>query len=171
MKHLSRCGHGTAARTWKLVLAAMTVASVATFAQNRPPPDLDRMVEYAQCIRANGYPEFPDPASDGRLQIRLDPKTAARFEAAQQACRDKAPPGMGGQDREMTPERMQSLLGFAACVRGRGVRGFPDPSPQGVFEINDPAIDPSAPQVRQAMEACTASHPPGALQIRRNRAR
>lgn len=39
------------------------------------PPDLEALVRYSQCIRANGYAEFPDPAGDGRLLLlRRSPK-------------------------------------------------------------------------------------------------
>lgn len=130
------------------------------------PPDIEAMVRYAQCIRANGYPGFPDPAGDGRMLLRLDAKDAPRFEAAQKACKDKLPPGLPSADEGMTPERMQALLGFARCVRNKGVRDFPDPSPAGVFEPGA-AVDMNAPQVRQALESCRESNPPGALQIRR----
>jgi hypothetical protein len=68
----------------------------------------------------------------------------------------------------MTPERMQALLGFARCVRNKGVRDFPDPSAAGVFELGA-TVDMAAPQTQQALEACRESNPPGALQIRRTR--
>jgi hypothetical protein len=99
------------------------------------------------------------------MQLKLDMKSGNRFEAAQRACKDKIPPGMPAGEQNATPERMQQLLGFAACVRGRGVKNFPDPSPSGVFEISG-APDMSAPQVRRAVEVCRESNPPGALQVR-----
>ena len=151
----------------RLACSAMAAAALTPAAQAAQPPDIDKLVQYAQCIRANGYPEFPDPAPDGRIQLRLDRASGDRFETAQRACKDKVPPGLGGGDEAMTPERMQALLAFAGCVRGKGVQGFPDPSPSGVFEINSPTLDMTSPQVRQAVESCVQSHPPGALQIRR----
>lgn len=149
-----------------LGIAAITLSLPQDAQAQVPPPELEKLVKYAQCIRASGYPEFPDPSPDGRMQLRLDPKTGKRFEAAQRACKDQAPPGMAAAGQDMTPERMQKLLGFAACVRDR-VKGFPDPSPQGVFEITAATPDMSAPQVRQALEVCMESNPPGSLQIRR----
>lgn len=130
-----------------------------------PPADLDKLVKYAQCMRANGYPEYPDPSPDGRMQLKLDRKAGTRLEAAQRACKDQRPPGMAAMDEEVTPQRMQVLLGFAACVRGQGVKGFPDPSPTGIFEITGPDLM-SSPQARQAVERCSESNPPGALAIR-----
>jgi hypothetical protein len=152
-------------------LAMATVAGMATspcFGAQAHPADLEAKVSYAQCIRANGYGEFPDPTGDGRLMLRLDAKDAPRFEAAQQACKDKLPPGLRAVDEGMTPERMQALLGFARCVRNKGVKDFPDPSAAGVFEPGN-AVDMTAPRTQQALEACRESNPPGALQIRRTR--
>src|SRR6266545_560568 len=49
---------------------------------------------YAQCMRANGVPDFPDPDANGQLrgtghEQQGDPK----FEAAMQICRPKLPGG------------------------------------------------------------------------------
>lgn len=145
--------------------SALSLAHVSDAVAQASPQDLDKQVKYAQCIRANGYPEFPDPSPDGRMQLRIDPKTAAKFEAAQRACKDKVPAGFA-TDQNVTPERMQALLGFAACVRKNGVSAFPDPNPKGVFELTA-SLDMSTPQVRQALDTCRTSNPTGGLQIRR----
>ena len=161
----------TAAGHPALAVAAMTLILSGQAQSQARPTDIEGLVKYAQCIRANGYPEFPDPSPDGRMQLRLDPKAGGRLEAAQRACKDKMPAGMPGADQTVTPQRMQALLGFAQCMRKRGVREFPDPSPGGIFEIRDGAPELSAPHVKQALEACTESNPPGGLSIRRTQAR
>jgi hypothetical protein len=52
---------------------------------------------YSQCVRSHGVPNFPDPASDGRIP---DPATVGinqgspKFETANQACRRYRPPYM-----------------------------------------------------------------------------
>jgi hypothetical protein len=54
-------------------------------------------LHFAQCVRSHGVPNFPDPASDGRIP---DPATVGinqgspKFEAANQACRKYRPPYM-----------------------------------------------------------------------------
>lgn len=149
------------------VLAAMGLARITDAAGAAPPADMEKQLEYSRCIRANGYPEFPDPGADGRIMIRVDPKSGPKFEAAQRACRDKLPAGLAAADQPMTPERMQALLGFAGCVRGKGVKGFPDPTPQGVFELGDGTPDLESPPVQQAVQACMQSNPPGGLMIRK----
>ena len=151
-----------------VLIVAMASLSMHANAQV-PPADVEKLVKYAQCIRANGYAEFPDPSPDGRTQLRLDPKSAPQFEAAQRACKDKLPAGMAAMDQEVTPERLQAMIGFAGCVRKKGVNEFPDPNSKGVFEITSPTLDLSTPQVREAMQSCMATNPIGGLQIRRTR--
>lgn len=149
------------------MLAALGLARITAAVAAAPPADMEKQVEYARCIRANGYPEFPDPGTDGRILIRVDPKNGAKFESAQRACRDKLPAGLASLDQEITPERLQALLGFAACVRGKGVKGFPDPTSKGVFELGDGSPELETPPVQQAMQACMQSNPPGGLMIRK----
>jgi hypothetical protein len=54
-------------------------------------------LRFAQCMRAHGVTNFPDPASDGRIP---DPVTVGidqgspKFEAGNQACRKDRPPYM-----------------------------------------------------------------------------
>ena len=68
------------------------------------PPDQAQLehakaegLTFARCVRRHGVPNFPDPASDGRIP---DPATvginqgAPAFEAANQACRTSRPPYM-----------------------------------------------------------------------------
>jgi hypothetical protein len=166
MKAMDRKAAGLPGTAGMLVCALVALTSSLDVRSQARPPDLEKLVAYSQCIRANGYPEFPDPSPDGRMQLKLDPKSAGRLETAQRACRDKAPPGMAAADQTVTPERMQALLNFAACVRKRGARDFPDPQPNGIFELTGPTLDLSAPQLREAVELCRESDPPGALSIR-----
>jgi hypothetical protein len=54
-------------------------------------------LRFSPCIRAHGVPNFPDPASDGRIP---DPASfgidqgSPKFQAANQACRKYRPPYM-----------------------------------------------------------------------------
>jgi hypothetical protein len=61
--------------------------------ENEPSPaqrarDLERILEFAACMRANGLPKFPDPDADGGLTITrnsgLDPNSP-QFKAADKA--------------------------------------------------------------------------------------
>ena len=54
-------------------------------------------LQFSECVRSHGVPNFPDPGSDGRIP---DPATVGidqgspKFEAANQACRAYRPPYM-----------------------------------------------------------------------------
>jgi hypothetical protein len=166
-----KIGNRGAFANGRVLLAAASMAITLAVAMDAvaqvPPAEVEKLVKYAQCIRANGYPQFPDPGPDGRMQLRLDPKNGAQFEAAQRACKDQLPRGLAAMNQEMTPERLQAMLGFAQCMRGKGLSEFPDPSSTGVFEIASPTLDLSTPQAQQAAKACMASNPIGGLMIRR----
>jgi hypothetical protein len=153
----------------KFLLKAASAAWAATLpldaAAQPTPADLEQLVEYAQCIRENGYPEFPDPASDGRMQIRVNPETADKFQAAQRACTDKLPSGMAAMNEPPTAERLDALVEFAECMRASGVADFPDPTPQGSFELNR-EMNMGSPRARQAVETCRESNSIEGLMIR-----
>ena len=148
------------------VAAAMLLSLHAAAQPARDADQVEKLVDYAQCIRENGYPAFPDPAPDGGFQFRIERGSADKFQAAQQACKDKMPSGFMQGTHAPTPEQMEAQLAFAGCMRDRGVSNFPDPSPQGGFDVNTPNIDLRAPQVQSAMEACRKAHPDVTLMIR-----
>src|SRR6266498_2755007 len=120
--------------------------------------------KFAECMRANGVREFPDPDASGTLTIdgianrsRVDTSSAA-FKQAIAACKDLQPAGFIGHKR--TAQEQENALKFAQCIRDNGVKDFPDPTP------DEPLIDtnriPSAagrggssiPGLRDAMQKC-----------------
>jgi hypothetical protein len=116
----------------------------------------DRGVRYAECMRENGVPDFPDPVN-GRLTLRageggLNPDSP-EFQAAQEACRDLAP--QGGGARQGGELRAQALE-FAKCIRENGVPDFPDPqfSGGGVRMRLPQGVDQNSPQFQAAQQAC-----------------
>lgn len=130
--------------------AALATVSQSAVAQDRD----DQAVAYAQCVRDNGYAEFPDPGPDGRTELRIGPEDAPRFEAAQEACQELAPEGLtsfGAAD----PERVEQLVRVAQCMRDNGFPEFPDPTPEGQFNITGLDFDPETPAAQQAMQGCT----------------
>jgi hypothetical protein len=55
------------------------------------PEQLDQLRRFAQCMRENGIPEFPDPNPDGGIQIQASPGSHMNpddptFKAAEEAC-------------------------------------------------------------------------------------
>jgi hypothetical protein len=63
----------------------------------------DKLLEYVQCMRAHGVPDFPEPNSQGQIMVEvtggassdLNP-SSPHFQAASKACRSLQPPGLGG---------------------------------------------------------------------------
>jgi hypothetical protein len=148
-------------------LAATIVAVIsgavpppAAIAQRAPNADrVEQLVDYAQCIRENGYPDFPDPAPDGGFKFLIKRGSATLFEAAAAACKDKLPSGLMQDMQDPSPAQMDALLAFAACMRDKGISAFPDPSPQGRFDMRNSNLDLEAPQTRSAMDTCRKAHP------------
>jgi hypothetical protein len=89
-------------------------------------------VKFAECMRANGVPHFPDPDSKGEFNFGVDVSKEV-FAKAVDACKGLEPPGALSGKR--TVKQQSAALRFAECVRKNGVKDFPDP-------VNgDPLID------------------------------
>jgi hypothetical protein len=141
-------------------------AAAAPQASAEAASDTDRMREFAQCMRDNGVPEFPDPDPDGGGMLRgvladgdID---RDKLREAMQACRSLLP--NGGQRRELDPEEQEKLREWAQCMRDNGV-DVPDPDPNGGGlalggnggnggGAGQRRLDPDDPAFRKAMEAC-----------------
>ncbi|MFC4072222.1 hypothetical protein [Actinoplanes subglobosus] len=54
--------------------------------------DIERLRDFAKCMRDNGVPDFPDPKPDGTSQIQLDPEDP-NFAKAEKACEQYQPEG------------------------------------------------------------------------------
>jgi hypothetical protein len=138
------------------LIGALLFAPLGAAAQQPNPDQQDAMLAYAQCMRENGFAEFPDPSPDGRFQMRVNPQSAPRFRAASDACRDLAPAGFS--DGKPSAEQMEVLLDLSACMRENGIAGFPDPSSSGSFDLSDlsaAGINPQSPAFEAAMATCS----------------
>jgi hypothetical protein len=84
----------------------------------------DKAVKFAECIRAHGVRDFPDPNEKNQFQygVSVTPKVWTR---ATTSCKDLQPPGTLSAKR--TPKQQSASLRFAQCVRDHGVKDFPDP--------------------------------------------
>ena len=148
-----------------------TVSSGGTTAATR-----EQAMTFAQCMRANGVSQFPDPDASGALTIdgvvngsSLDPDSEA-WKKAIDTCKDLQPAEFMGHRR--SAQEQENALKFAQCIRDNGVIDFPDPAPDA------PLVDtnriPSAagrggrsiPELSAAMEKC---HGFVADQVRRPR--
>jgi hypothetical protein len=84
----------------------------------------DKAVKFAECIRAHGVSDFPDPDAKNQFQYGVSVSPAV-WKQATTACKDLQPPGTLSGKR--TPKQQSASLRFAQCVRDNGVKDFPDP--------------------------------------------
>jgi hypothetical protein len=87
-----------AASPW--LLAALLSVALAACAQGAGTTTATNSVEagrrYAQCMRDNGVPDFPDPDANGQLRgIGHEQQDTPTYRAALEKCRDKLPGGGG----------------------------------------------------------------------------
>src|ERR1700759_1827375 len=129
--------HGTPRPPMRTLLALITVLCLAACGAagagggtgTNAASGVKQGLKLAQCMRAHGVSNFPDPDSGGGINIRvgsgIDPQSPA-FQAAQKACRADMPPGAGGP---IKPSKAQfaKALPFAKCMRTHGLPRFPDP--------------------------------------------
>lgn len=137
--------------TKMLLLNAAVIAALSIWGSPADAKDEEKAVAYAQCMRKNGFPDFPDPDAEGRILLRprLDDRSAPAFRAAHAACNNLAPEGWASERPD--PERRAKLLGFARCVRDEGIADFPDPGSAGQFDF---ATITDSPKLKSAMETC-----------------
>lgn len=163
------------------VLAAVTVAlllagcapgggspSGEDSAGGSTPAGAADAVAYAQCMRDNGVPGFPDPDSDGGFDVVADelgvPIDSDQYRNAEQTCAPLLPT----QGSHVQDEDYQAVLRYAQCMRDEGVPGYPDPpapaqgpDTQHGDSGDGAAIDPNSPQFQTAHEACKSLLPGG----------
>ena len=85
----------------------------------------EKAVRFAECIRAHGVADFPDPNAKNEFEYGVS-VTPAVWKRATTACKDLQPPGTLSSKRR--PEEQSGALKFAQCMRDNGVKDFPDPA-------------------------------------------
>jgi hypothetical protein len=133
-----------------------------------PVDEADATLIYAQCVRDNGYPEFPDPIPGRGIMLRRDQGMSfndPRMLAAMEACQALRPAGMAGGSTGDPEEIMETQLEFAQCMRDNGVSEFPDPSPGGGGMIigSEAGINPYSQTFLAAAKTCMESFQGGMM--------
>ncbi|BCB80429.1 hypothetical protein GCM10022251_04140 [Phytohabitans flavus] len=148
---VSACGGGADA-------GGVATAGGGAAASPSASADPDQGRKFAQCMRDNGIPDFPDPGPDGRILGQdFDRKKLASDAGvkAYQACRELAP--NGGERTELDPAQQEQLREWAECMRANGI-DMPDPNPNdgGFLGLNGGKLpfDLDDPKFQAAMEAC-----------------
>lgn len=78
-------------------------------------------VKFANCMRAHGAQDFPDPGPSREIPIMRSPA----FQSAQKSCQHLLGGGLGSGPP--SPQARAELLRISECMRRHGVSGFPDP--------------------------------------------
>jgi uncharacterized membrane protein YgcG len=143
--------------------------AVSTANQAAPtltPAQRAAALAYSQCMRSHGVPSFPDPNSQGAIQIQggpggaLDPNSAA-FKNADKACQSKQPKPTAAQQAQA----QQHALAVSRCMRAHGIKDYPDPTFSGgkvSMQIQGgPGSDlnPNDPLFAAAQKACNPGAP------------
>jgi hypothetical protein len=103
---------------------APSETGAATATATKTATARDKAVKFAECIRAHGVADFPDPDAKNDFQYGVSVSPAV-WKRATTACKDLQPPGTLSSTR--TPTQQSASLWFAQCVRDNGVKDFPDP--------------------------------------------
>jgi hypothetical protein len=125
---------------------------------------------YVDCMRSHGVANFPDPTSDGQIDVDFahggkdgSPASAGidrnspQYISADQTCRHLLPGGLP------TPAQDQQALAkglkFARCMRGHGVANYPDPNPANPNVVRVIGVDTRSPQFQSAQKVCESLIP------------
>ena len=115
---------GGAASTGAASTGAASSTGTTTGGSDKKLSARDKAVKFAECIRAHGVRDFPDPNENNQFDYGVS-VTPEVWEKATTACKDLQPPGTLSGKR--TPKQQSASLRFAECVREKGVKDFPDP--------------------------------------------
>ena len=100
-------------------------ASSADTGGNKNPTAREKAVKFSECMRENGYPDFPDPKASGEFPSFGISVSPAVWVKALRACKELQPPG--SFSAHLSTKELSAALKFAQCVRAHGVKDFPDP--------------------------------------------
>jgi hypothetical protein len=119
-------GTGTASSSGTTSGARTASSSTGTTSSgaNKRLTARDKAVKFAECIRAHGVSDFPDPNEKNEFEYGVSVSPAV-WKKATTACKDLQPPGTLSGKR--TPKQQSASLRFAQCIRDNGVKDFPDP--------------------------------------------
>ncbi len=156
------CGGGSSPGVANLTSATST-SSPGPSGSASPPSDAQiegGAIRFAQCMRSNGVPNFPDPQPGGHLKVTIHQLgTGPQVQRALSACQHLLPAGRPSQSAPPSRAQTVALLAFARCLRSHGFPSFPDPTSSGQLThemLAGAGIDLHDPTVVQAADACTS---------------
>jgi len=126
------------------------------------------MLAVSQCMRANGYPNFPDPVQDSQGRWGFPDSVPRRTNATRcDALVRRAKSLNRGKDQErVSAADMGKLRQYSACMRQQGVTDWPDPTPTGAFKLPSRLEGPSGRRLIEAQDrACSKYAPPSGIRV------
>jgi hypothetical protein len=120
------------------------------------------LLDFAQCMRDNGVPSFPDPVArpDGSFGFeRPQGVSPSALDDALASCQAEAQAaGVDAGSAAPDTDAQDQLLELSRCMRANGIPEFPDPKPgsdviSGLHELFA-NYDLESPRVAQALESC-----------------
>jgi hypothetical protein len=151
------------AMTTRMLAALLLVALASGCSKGggakTPTADPQQGRVYAQCMRDNGVPNFPDPNPDGRFpELSHKQQDDPKFRSAAEKCRDLAP---GGEHESFgDPVFVEQMRLYAQCMRDNGLPNFPDPDADGRLR-GAGHENQDDPTFRAANEKCRTMLPGG----------
>lgn len=111
-------------------------------------------VAFANCMRAHGVSNFPDPGPNGLNLSGIETQSPA-FQSAHQACLPLQSAGTAQGSPASESQRLAAIAN-AKCMRSHGVPNFPDPKflPNGGNTVALNGLDTEAPAFKRAQAAC-----------------
>jgi hypothetical protein len=92
------------------------------------------LVQLAQCARAHGAPNFPDPVQQPDGSWDFPPVAGnGKLPNACSSLKAQLPRDSGGRPSPVSSAAMAKLRQFAACLRRSGIPDWPDPDADGAF--------------------------------------
>ena len=161
---------------WKLAVAAAVVVAAAALilsltvwdssgsgdSESAGGDTEQPLLDFAQCMRDNGVPTFPDPVAkpDGGFRLeRPAGVSPGALDDALAGCKSEArAAGIDSGSAAPDAESQDQLLKLSRCMRANGISEFPDPKPgsdvlsglHGLFQD----FDLGSPRVAQALQRC-----------------
>ena len=126
--------------------------------------DHDKMIKFAQCMRANGV-DVPDPEAGGGIKMTAkggpgQDGDLKKFQAAQEKCRSLMP--NGGQPPKLSPADVAKMREFAKCMRAHGVN-MEDPGDDGGIRVTETGGAGKQLDDQSAQKACQKLMPQSEL--------
>jgi hypothetical protein len=129
------------------------------------------MLAFAQCMRAHGVRDYPDPSQiapshPGSPNMRVAPNggftanpSSPAYQRASRFCRSLAVASPASQTQ--SSDMIDAQLKFSACMRTHGVADYPDPTSTGDIGNNGtiPGVDQTSPAFLAAETKCNALRP------------